>query len=158
MGVLQKKIRGRQGKGDEGRNKTAWRKENGGARRKERVDGWIIHVSLIYNWQTNLIILSFFTVQCWHDFNFWFSLGRGFFGYIFSLPTVLSHTVIHVIWKHTFDILAYSPCTKSIFSSHFIFYIFSHVLIFPPIRLAVLLIYFREKSRGCIESSQIFEF
>jgi hypothetical protein len=32
------------------------------------------------------------------------------------------------------------------------------VLIFPPIRLSVLLIYFREKSRGCIESSQIFEF
>ena len=26
------------------------------------------------------------------------------------------------------------------------------------IRLSVLLIYFREKSRGCIESSQIFEF
>ena len=25
------------------------------------------------------------------------------------------------------------------------------VLIFPPIRLSVLLIYFREKSRGCIE-------
>jgi hypothetical protein len=32
------------------------------------------------------------------------------------------------------------------------------VLIFPPIRLSVLLICFREKSRGCIESSQIFEF
>ena len=32
------------------------------------------------------------------------------------------------------------------------------VLIFPPIRLSVLLIDFREKSRGCIESSQIFEF
>ena len=29
------------------------------------------------------------------------------------------------------------------------------VLFFPPIRLSVLLIYFREKSRGCIESSQI---
>ena len=26
------------------------------------------------------------------------------------------------------------------------------------LRLSVLLIYFREKSRGCIESSQIFEF
>ena len=32
------------------------------------------------------------------------------------------------------------------------------VLIFLPIRLSVLLIYFREKSQGCIESSQIFEF
>jgi hypothetical protein len=31
------------------------------------------------------------------------------------------------------------------------------VLIFLPIRLSVLLIYFREKSRGCIESSQIFD-
>ena len=30
------------------------------------------------------------------------------------------------------------------------------VLIFPPIRLSVLLIYFREKSRDCIESSQMF--
>jgi hypothetical protein len=33
---------------------------------------------------------------------------------------------------------------------------FSHVLISPPIRLPVLLVYFKEKSRGCIENSKFW--